>query len=531
MGTIIQTKINRFDGGITNNSRDSRESVARVVSNFDVFSNPRKMTPYRSSESGDSSASTSQKQNFAIARRTGTTYSLYALGVISGLNRAEVLYKDLTTGSANDLDDATWATPSNNQSSAGATNFNLFVFYRRTGLIYGARAGTNIWAFSPTGSAWADSHQALTYTEIGQGVVHSKDDILYIPYYDNAGPTSAIARNNNGTWNTTALTLPRHLIPVSIAEYGNFLAIGCTPESGFGNSRVFLWDRDATLTTLSESIDWGPGSLMILEEVDGVLIGISQEGGASSDVTGNPSATTSFRDKIVFRALLGNRAIKLFELQANHASGSNNTLLPLPKQKVDNRLWFLMKIELNGAVRDGLWSFGRSSPDAPFSLIHEQTTNNDTALTTASSDALDGFIVVGNVAFIAYRNGGTYTVSKTDADSATYSHNSVYESKRFDGGDPSLRKDLLEFTIFHEYLPSGSTVTIQYRVDQNTSWTTILTNTTANSISATALTSQTSPAALPKNYKEIEFRIVGTGANVEFTGFSFKEEIMDKKPN
>ena len=503
MGQIVETKINRFDGGIENDPRDSRENSCRVVSNFDL-TNPHKMTPYRSSEDGDGGASTSQKQNFALALRTGTTYGLYALGVVSGTGRAEVLYKDLTTGATGDLDDNGWNSPTYGQSSTGATNFNLFVFYHKTGFIYGARSGSQIWRFDPTNiNTWADSHQALTYTNIAQGLVHSKDDILYIPY-DNK-----IAKNDNGSWTVTALTLPTHFYITSISEYGDYLAIACAPLSGFGNSRVFLWDRNESVTTLSESIDWGSGVLQILEQVDGELIGISRH-----------SNVANFVDKVIFRKLVGNVAVKFTEIRG----GINTTQLLIKKQKINNRLYFMMLVELGGATRDGVWSIGKNVT-GEWVLTNERTSNNNTALDT--SDAIREFYLLDDYMFISYQDGGTFALSKTD-NAVLYSHNSDYESKKFNVGDASLYKDLLEVTVTTEPLPSSGSpsVILAYRVDEDTSWTTIFTNTTATSISRTAV------ASLPKAYKEIQFRIRvtgGAGAGVEPTGLMFKEEIVGTK--
>src|SRR3990167_235490 len=246
LGKIVETKITRFDGGMKNDPRDPSPNTCRVCTNFDALTNPYKLTPYPNSESGDSAPTTSRKQNFVIALRTGATFSLYALGVVSGAGTAEVLFKDLTTGASNDLDDNGWSTPANNQSASGATAFDLFIYYRKVNLIFGARAGTHIWAFN-AGSAFADTHQSLTYTTIRQGLVHTEDDILYIPYFDSAAPTSAVASNNNGSWDTTALSLPKHLIPQSLCESGNYLAIGCGPDTGavLGDSKVILWDRDS----------------------------------------------------------------------------------------------------------------------------------------------------------------------------------------------------------------------------------------------------------------------------------------------
>ena len=512
MGKITETIINRFDGGIVNDPRDPAENTARIVSNFDIITNPRKMTPYRDSESGDSAASTSQKQNFCIALRTGTTYSLYALGVQSGTGQAEVLYKDFTTGAANDLDDDSWAATANNQSGSGSVNFNCFVYYKKTGLIYMGRAGTHIAAYDPSGSAaFSDTNQAITFSTIVQGLVHSKDDILYIAY-DNK-----IAVNNNGSWNTTGLTLPAHYTITSLSEYGNYLAIACAPISGIGNSRLFLWDRDTSLSTVSESIDWGVGSLMILDTVDGILIGISQKGGVGTSITGNPAGTTSFGDRIIFRYLAGDQAIKFKEI----IGGANSTELPIAKQKVDNRLYFMMLVEFGGSVRDGIWSIGRS-PGAPLAVVHERTSNNDTAL--ATTDTIKNFFVVGDYAFISYQAGGTFALNKT-SDTATYTASSVYESKKFDAGNPSLKKDLVGVTVTTEYLPTAGQVILEYRVDQNTAWTNIFTNTTDNSISHSV---NSSSGLLPKDYKEIEFRIESTGG-AEITSLQFTEEITGKR--
>lgn len=537
MGKIIETKIDRFDGGISNNSRDRAGNVARMASNFDVFPFPRKMTPYRNTESGDENASTRRKRNFLVGLRTGTTYSLYGIGVVSGEVYAGFEYKNLTAD-AGGMANAAWTAAGN--STSGAPNFNLWVYYRKTGLAYFARNGSHIGTYTVASGALAsDTAQALTYTEIGQGVVHSKDDILYIPWYNNAGGAGAksgILKNNNGSWSNTALALPDHLIPTSISEYGNFLAIGCAPASGIGNSRIFLWDRNETVTTLSESIDAGSGSLIILEEIDGELVWISQKGGVVTSFSTLPNTTTSHRDRVYFRRLIGNVGVKFFELHSDRAGGINSTSIPAYKQKIDNRLFFQMIIQYNGSVRDGVWSIGRSSPSAPFVLVNEQKTNNNTAL--ATGDTLNGFIKVGDFLLQSYTSGGTYGLTKTVISSDNnYSENSIYESKTFDGSqagqgtDATHYKDLIEVAVTTESMVTNGQIVLAYQVDENigtSTWTTIFTNTTNDSISHVANNVESLGAALPKSYKQIAFRILSTGG-AEVTGLAFKEDVIGRK--
>lgn len=505
MGKIISTLIDRFDGGMVNDPRDTQEATCRVCTNFDIFTNPRKLTPYRQSEDGNSGASTNQQQNFAVALRTGTTYSLYALGVQTAQPaRAEILYKDISTGGSNDLDDAGWSTPSNNQSSAGSTSFNLFFYYKLAGLIIGARAGTNLWAFSPTGSSWQDSWQTLSYTNIAQGLVHSKDDISYIPY-DNKIATY----NHSGTaWNATALTLPSHLYITSICEDGNYLVIAAAPLSGIGSSWVFWWDRDATLTTISESADCGEGVIKILEKVDGVLLGVSISGGNS----------TRFKNKVIFKSISSAGAVEMKTLQDT----TTTSILPIVKQKIDNRLYFLMSITLNGAIREGVWSFGRSSASQPFSLVHERTPNNATLTTNG---VMKGFYILGDYAFVSYVDNGAFVLSKTNDQEAYTTSSAIYESKIFNLGDSSIVKKLIGATVMTEFLPSGASYILKYRVDQNTSWTTIFTNSTQNSISGSAV--KDASGANLTEFKEIQFQVLSTGAVI--TGLSFMSEVIDKR--
>src|SRR3990167_4564217 len=168
---FVTKTISDFSLGMTNEPREEDTRYAQLIKNFDAHTYRKKLVPFRSSERGDDAPTTSLKKNFAIALQTGTTYSLYSLGVVSGTTRAEILRKDLTTGAANDLDDSAWAAPSANQSSNTFSWFELFVYYRQTGLIYGGRgssatAGTAFWAFSTTGTAFAESSLTVTFNWI-----------------------------------------------------------------------------------------------------------------------------------------------------------------------------------------------------------------------------------------------------------------------------------------------------------------------------------------------------------------------------
>lgn len=536
MAKTIETKVNRFDGGMVTDPRDPRESTCRVVTNFDIFSNPFKMTPYRDSESGDDAPTTRKIKNFAIGNVGSATYQLFGLGVDSSSN-IRIYTKKLSTvesvGTA-DFKDDDWDLPSKstgNKTDTDVEDFDFFTFYEKESLIFGVHAGTHIYEFDPTGVAdFLHEAQALTYTNTTEGLVHSKDDILYVGTYNSAGGAgekSKIAKKDgSSSWNLDALKLPDHLKPTSIAEFGNYLAIGLAPASGFGDSVVYLWDRNSSLTDVSESINWGEGELQVLEEIGGTLVGVTRSGRV-----GNAADSLRFNNRIIFKAYDSTYGAVQFEEFLSPTTGDLE--LPLAKQKIDNRLYFMAVAFINGVTRWGVWSVRRKT-DGRFAIAHERTPENDIAYVSGNAE-LFNFFVVSDYMFISYKTSTAVAMSKTNNEKI-HNHLAIYESKRFDAGEPSLDKTLIGFSIFTEPLASGTTtanVDVFFKIDAQTSFTKFMTHSTAGATSKSAKNIESSGVILPV-YKEIEFKIeaknTSTGEDVpEITGYEFEEKISDKR--
>lgn len=504
-----ETKIiNRFDAGMTADPRESDFRYCRVVKNFDIGTYATKLVPYRSAESGNANANTDRIQNFTVALRTGTTYSLYGLGLSSG--KPKVFYKNLTASTTTDLDDDDWASATNGDvSGATAGSFETFVYYKNQGEIYGARDSRYLFAFSPTGTAMVDSEydHGSAWANITEGLVHSKDDICYI------GIDNIIISKNGAAGFATALTLPADKRITSLCEYGDYLAIAAEPISGVGKSVVYLWDRDSTLSTLSEVIDWGEGSLQIIEEIEGHIIGIS----IYSRNTSLTAAT--FQSKLTFRQYAGGEALVFAEIISDQA---NNQLRPY-KQKSDQYLYFTLAITIDSQLQQGVWKIGRVKPTDPFAVSIDRTlSNDDTGLSGPN-----GFYKLGDYMFIAYTDvtGTTYYLSKTK-DSSSYTATSSYESLKITGEDISTTKKLDAVTIMTEFLPAGASVLVKYKKDEETSWTTILTHDTDDEIRLSAINIQSTGVELP-TFKELQFQITSTGGGV-ITGLKYKyTEIKD----
>lgn len=481
---------------MVNDPRDPSTNVCRVCKNFDAFTDKYRLIPYRDSETGDTGAATNQIVNFLY-----TGGALYGLGVVTGTARVEVFNKT-------DFTNQTWLTPANNTSASGARAEQVFVYYKTTSKIYGlkgAGSGT-VWSFDVAGGAFGDSVQAVNYTNTAQGIVHSKDDMLYIPY-DNK-----IMKFDGSTWTVPVLTLPTSMIITSICEYGNYLAIGCRPVDIGGKSRVYLWDRDTTLATLPQIVDWGNNDLYVLEELQGYLIGISE------------SATNNFNYRLTCKFYSeGSGAVTFRELIASTSQSSGS--LRQAKQKSNSRLYFMASVTLNGTVQEGVWSIGRNSANVPFGLVVDRTPNNDTATVNG---LLNGFFLTGDYMFISYQTNSAYAMSKTN-DTSSYTATAIYETTinpgqpDKDSGERSRQKQLLSSRVGSEPLPTAGSVVSKYRVDSSAgSFTTMTTDTTDGSTGLENGPMDAAGTAITSG-REYELHIESTGGAV-ITGYKYKIE-------
>lgn len=450
---IIETKINRFDGGMTNLIRRKEKRFSRILNHFNISTDGMRMIPNLSMEA-DGSAGNTEK----LVRFLAVNGKQYGLGVVSGTTKAKIFERASLPAGA-------WGESTTGEDSNTGRKETLFVAYENQSKIYGARSN-NIWSYNYSTNTFTTADLAVNHTTMEQGLVHSKDDILYIPY-DNK-----IAKNNAGSWTAAAVTLPTNYVITSICEYGNYIAIACKPvnSNNFGNpSVVYLWDRDASLTTLSEKIDWGVGELLVLEELEGYLIGVTSQ--AFSAAFTHP--------KVIFKYWNGGATAKQFlEITASTTATTGHII---GKQKTNKRLLFAMDLTINSVRYDGVWSIGRNEI-GEFSLSLDYLANNDTAITTP---VFKGFHLMGDYVTIAYTTAGTYVINRTNDDSPSdyATATSVYESLIFNDGDSAKTKKLLGATVIFEPLPAAGVVRLFYKKNEESSWTRIFTYGTDNAIS------------------------------------------------
>lgn len=113
----VEIKQNNWSSGISDDVRATSQNGFSIAKHFDIFTNPNRLTPYRSFETdtNDGSTSTGMKQyyvkDFLYASASA---KLYGLGQ-NGSAQTKIVYKaDATTGN--------WTLPASSEGNGAVKN-------------------------------------------------------------------------------------------------------------------------------------------------------------------------------------------------------------------------------------------------------------------------------------------------------------------------------------------------------------------------------------------------------------------------
>lgn len=495
MSKIVEFKQNNFSGGVSDDPREYDLTKFQVAKHFDVFSNPTRLTPYRSLEAdtNDGSTATGMKQylvkDFVYASASA---KLYGLGQ-SGGGLAEVFYKaDATTGN--------WTVPASSTGNGAVINGCFFEFQDYLWFLQGTvqLAKWGLLSGSPSITNTVASMGA-TITSVANGVIAS-DANAYFAY------NNVIVRIAPGlTVTDSAKTVPSNYKITSLFNYGSYLGIACAPISTFnGQSKIFLWNLSSDL--FAEAIDWGEGELRIAETIEGMIVGITDRYLNNSTGAG--------RGSMIVQVYSGGSPQVVKEIFTQALTGKS---IPQTKFVKNNRLFWSAKIMTNSVgttYNEGIWSFGRKNVNYPFSL------NLDVIDENVNTSGIQAIGSAANYFFTTHSNDGS--IDKTN-DAVTYAFTSILESQIFDFGDVESDKTLLSLKVSFRSQATGESLTAKYRVDGATSWTTIGTYDVDGSLSRTFLNIESTGLAFASG-KEYEIRLESTGG-LEITGFIARANI------
>lgn len=489
-----QEILRNFSGGISDDPRKASASECVISKHFDIFSQPNRLIPYRSLEAdtNDGSTATGMKQYFVRDfQYSSTSTKLYGLGQ-TGAGLTKIVYKaDATTGN--------WTLPASSEGNGAVKNGCFIEFkdylwgFQGTNQVFkwGLLSGTP----SITNTVTPDSGTVSTITSVAQGII-AADANLYLPYNNKLiRVTPAL------TMTTDVISVPSNFKITSLANFGNYMAIGCAPISSFnGVSKVFIWNLSSDLFV--ETLDFGEGDLMILETIEGMLVGVTDRY-LNNSIGGG-------RGSMIIQTYSGGAPQVVKEIFTQKLTGIT---MPLSKSVKNNRLFFAAKIMNNSSgteYNEGIWSFGRKNALYPYSLSLDVIDEN------INTSGIQAFNTAGNFFFIAHSNDGS--IDKTD-DGSNYTFTSIYETQVYDFGNPAADHQLLGCSITTAPIVAGS-VTVKYKVNGDTSWTTIGTLSTVGAMVRDFLNIESTGDAF-KTFNEVKFRLESTGG-VEITSFSIQ---------
>lgn len=515
MKTIV---VNNFARGITEDRYAGRAGEYSVSKHFDILTYPNRLQPLRGMTTDTASTGIG---NMIVSSSDGLMYG-------TGLNASNGrLWQRSGYGGA----DVWQHVPTNDQLSGAVPNYDFLVEFKDCGhvrTIHWASANLLV-ASDPAGGSSA-STQALTYSSIGQGLVHPKDKVLYFPYRTSSASYIGKISSNATVWtglSATAFTLPSQYRAYCLSYWGNYLAIPLTLTTGnsFTSSIVALWNRDTSLTTFDETIPWGTGNLKVLNNLSGALIGISS-------ASANDTSTIQDYDAIYIKAYTGGaEPILIKEIKAQHlASGSSQpvcTINPRVNFIQNNRLYFSIDVTPSDGTPayHGLWSVGRNKLSGEYTVVLERMATTDSSETSVIAAAINGDFVD-----MVHTAAGTLTATINGTTSAsTYGATSLYESlvnPEMDALDKMKKKKLHSISVRCQPLPTSGQIVLKYRVDSTgllSDWVTARTYTTAGGMGFEAPKPTSGFYTDGYNY---EFRLESTGGAV-ITSFAYKYENLE----
>lgn len=503
--------ITRFDEGISDDPREPilERNAASLIKHFDCFSNPYKLTPYRSTEAdhADASGATGAKQYDIYHFQLSSAGLLWGLGK-NASGYPKVLRKaDPTTGNWLASDGSAAATAIGEGNAARITGCFIewqgsFYFFQGTNQLARVAIATGVITNSviTVGS---------TITTVAQGV-YGMDGNLYL-FYNN----KVVKVNSTGTaTDDVAMPLPSDSRITSCDNSGKYLAIGMSFGTSataipFGRAKVYMWDFDST-TKPADVIDFGEGSLNVLGNIEGVLIGVSDR--ALSSTLGLT------RGAMVVRAWTGGEQASVVKEMVANQTVSTTTQRRFLNEKVikNNKIYWVASVPFGASTSTetthhiGIWSFGRKNIGAEYALSLDFIEEG----LDSSNYFIRSFGAAGEYWFINHSADGS--ISKTD-DAANYTFTSIYETQVWNPDGQSVKKLLKGVSVDFEPFPSGGTITVKYKKDEETSFTTLSPATAAAENDLfTVLIKDSNGNTLPE-FRKIILRVEVTGAKVEPT--------------
>lgn len=499
--------INRFDGGLAQDLRTSASNEASSSANFDIFTNEHKLIPYSDpvAETHASGPMTDYAiTDVAVLNISGTTPTIYGMGRASSGSINVAIFKKSSTS------DITSQWSASLASSGARTPGSLLSYHDTTAgadKLYFVNGGAFGVFTDPSTIGTAGSLVGPYTTNLyPKPYRHPIDNTVYL------GAANKVYKFDAVTYTSATLlhTFGTNFEVQSFTEYGNYLAVGGRYFGRDKKSAVYLSNRVLPNDGAQQVIDWGEGSLVAIENIDGWLVGISY----TEDV-GSYSSIRKY--KLFVKVYSGGTVQTIKEIETRR-----NDDIKIWKAKNNNKMYFGYDTDRS------LYCVGKNK------LGHFVVTPDRYYTPSGSyiTGTFDGVSFVGDVSFVAYTDGGTSGYLTRQGIGSTYSLTSYYDTTVNSGmvvEHRTLRKKLKNIRIAYS-LPNGlsnGTVGLSIRQDSQTaSYTSVISETEASSGEFVTHADMCADGSAFDEFYEIQFRLSSTGG-IEIKQIDYEYELIN----
>lgn len=501
--------VNNFSGGLAQDIREPKTNTFSYASGFDTFSNAHKLTPYRTmeTESIDSGTLSNYAMSDVVIMKDSVNTNIYALGQAGA---ADLNPKFFQKSTVMDISSAFQAATGGEDTTNSVLRGTLEAYKSKLYCLKTDNTNTFLTEYNhstTTTSTKADGGASTTLnglTNTNYGVKpfrHPMDDILYIAH----GYT--ISKLDNTTLTRNVFTIPSDYYITSLTDFGAYLFIMTAPVVGGLSSKAYLWNRDTTLQTATEVIDFGQGSAMVSENINGAVVVVMSSRVPTTNSVFNLST------KLMVKAYTGGKPQTLFETTTT----SETFNLYNFKAIQDNRLYFACSASINGTSLHQIFVCGKNS-SGMWVVSPDRLINNNTAL----SGTIQGFSIIGDYLWVGFNGNGSFY--RTRYASATFP-TATYESlinPSMEENDRTQKKNL-KFVSVSKSSTTGQ-LDVSVSVDGG-AYQSVVSLSSGGALSKKE-TRLSTGAPIPDGY-EFKFKVESTNG-AEFTELKYGYDLAEK---
>jgi len=432
-------KINQFYGG---NAIDEKlgliNQFADTSKGIDVFYKPSILRGNLKMETVETGATAAGMIDF-IDASDGVTYG-YGYLAKGGANTWMTLWK---------LTGTTWSAVGTASAGAPAEDGQVIeykdylYFYSRLNTI--GRYGTL--SSSPS---YTEVWQTTTNSIVSNGAMAIQKETLYIANGNN------VASWDGTTWTaSTNFDLPSDWTIISLIPWGKYLIAAATSPESDTISRMFFWDTSATSWEFAKDIPRGK------------LIGIVNIGDTIKGVVLNPVNDSNHIGSLNVIEWTGGAVNVVWTHRVKGLTSASTNFNNNALDSKDGILYIGGVINSSTGV-GGIYTYGQPVPGGQYSFNHA---------IDVGAVVLEHFYSIKWIGSYLYAsfldNTGTdYKTVRTDDTTDAY-EDIQYDSLIFDGDKPYMKKKIERIIVNTNALPANAQVTLKYKVDRASSWTSI----------------------------------------------------------